>query len=279
MKPFHAWCHCRWVGLYAEPQLCYGFNQPVYTMSEYRENWNTKQLPEGQMGLSFLWSYSDTSPLTCNGNQEIDSLLNFWTAFFSFFPQTVISSYRGGQLFIPSARRWNKTGPTGKKRDYNASDCITPLQYMASFKRSRMGVEVCLQRIWRWERSAHPDLANCGDTSVTYMGLLFGMSWILSSFWNRLGTGVSKHPWDSAWLFYCEKARLYIVCETFFLRLVCEKKLQPDFCLLSSSFWQLNWFVYFRFFVCFFCPLLGLKSQNCPSYHHPHFLPPQPVPK
>lgn len=48
--------------------------------------------------------------------------------------------------------------------------------HMALFKRCRMGKEVYLQRIWRRERSLHADPAKCGDTSMTYTGLLFGMS-------------------------------------------------------------------------------------------------------
>lgn len=47
---------------------------------------------------------------------------------------------------------------------------------MAFFKQCKMGKEVYLQRIWRWERSLHPDLAKCSDTLVTYAGFVFGMS-------------------------------------------------------------------------------------------------------
>lgn len=58
----------------------------------------------------------------------------------------------------------------------NASDYIASLLHMALFKRCKMAKEVYLQRVWRWERSLHPDPANYGDSSMTRRGVLFGLS-------------------------------------------------------------------------------------------------------
>lgn len=77
-------------------------------------------------------------------------------------------------IFITGASNNLSAGVVGERRRRQREDglkCITQLQHMASFKRCRMGLEVCLQRIWSWERSAHPDLAKCGYTSVTHVFL------------------------------------------------------------------------------------------------------------
>lgn len=89
-------------------------------------------------------------------------------------------------------------------KDYNEWDRITTsLQHMASPKRRTMGMMVSFQRVWRWERSAHPGLAVCSSSSAPRVELLFGMSWILAPVLeHRLSAGVSKDQGDFTTILY-----------------------------------------------------------------------------
>lgn len=135
-----------------------------------------------------------------------------------------------------------------------------------------MGMAVSFQRVWRWERSAHPDLAKCSDSSAPHVELLFGMSWILSLYQNTdWGQGVSKDPGDSAWLLYT----VFRAEQNFFIFL--NDRL---FCCQAASLPDLIQLILFLHSFFFLPPCwLGLKSWNCPSCCHPQFLLPTPVPK
>jgi len=111
---------------------------------------------------------------------------------------------------------------------------------MALFKRCRMGKEVYLQRIWRWERSLHPDAAKCGDSSMTHTGLLFGLSW----FWPHIeatteGTNQRSLLGSSSCCACKVKAGHHFVNRFFFLHPIFENIFQLDFCstqLPATSF-------------------------------------------
>lgn len=142
-------------------------------------------------------------------------------------------------------------------KDYNEWDRITTsLQHMASPKRRTMGMMVSFQRVWRWERSAHPGLAFCSSSSTPRVELLFGMSWILAPVLeHRLSAGVSKDQGDFTTILHFN----------FLFFLMTSNGLPSQFETKS--------------FLCFFSCWLGLKSWICPSCCHPQFLPPTPVPE
>lgn len=131
-------------------------------------------------------------------------------------------------------------------------------------------MEVCLQRIWRWERSAHPDLAKCGDTSVTYMGLLFGMSWILSLYWNK-DWGQRSQKIQGTLLGYFTFKGKASFSKRFYSRFLKGNSSWTFVCCQAASCNRFKQWI--CLFSCFCC-LLSLKSWNYPSCRHPQFLPP-----